>query len=312
MKLNDLVGEGVTWDTHFVPETMSLRDVAQFMVDTKSNALLVLDDAGTLVGIVSESDLVQIVAGDEGGAADQAVNTIMSRDVVSCKMSDDVGSVLMLMSSKNIRQMPAMDGGRFVAMVGIQQLTKAYDLLSVEANTDPLTGLSNRRSFIRRLDREVERAKRFDRPLTVAMLDLDHFKSINDTYGHDVGDTVLVSVANLLVADFRTIDLVGRLGGEEFALILPETDQEGAFMACERMRKRIEAQVFLGGEGTFHVTPSVGLASLSAHNSEGCEILKRADEILYEAKNSGRNRVCMDRVVHKIAAHEAARTPILF
>ena len=163
------------------------------------------------------------------------------------------------------------------------------------ANTDALTQLANRRHFMEILQQEVERAHRYARPVALIMVDLDHFKKVNDKYGHAQGDEVLRATADVLRGVCRDVDLAGRLGGEEFALLLPETDAEGARTVAERVRTRMEAMrhharaASVAGE-TFGVTASLGVAALEP-SATAEDVLRRADEVLYAAKAAGRNRV---------------------
>jgi two-component system cell cycle response regulator len=162
------------------------------------------------------------------------------------------------------------------------------------ATTDSLTRLLNRRALLERLSVEVDRARRFHQQLSMLMVDIDHFKSINDKYGHLGGDDVLRQMGTQLSGDVRTIDIVARYGGEEFILILPETGIEGATTFAERLRERIEEHAFELGDGRiFHLTCSVGVATFPSSRVASTEdLFARADEALYRAKSGGRNRVC--------------------
>jgi diguanylate cyclase (GGDEF)-like protein len=163
--------------------------------------------------------------------------------------------------------------------------------LSWFATTDPLTGVPNRRSFYDLGEHEMVRAQRYFRPFTVLMMDIDHFKSVNDRHGHAVGDQVLTSVVNLCLAQLRQSDLMGRLGGEEFAFVLPETDSEAARAIAERLRACIARREFEGLEGALQVTVSIGVAQLGPEMHSLELLIARADEALYQAKARGRNRV---------------------
>ncbi|MBI2796560.1 MAG: diguanylate cyclase [Gemmatimonadetes bacterium] len=174
------------------------------------------------------------------------------------------------------------------------ETTKADNArLEVLARTDPLTQLLNRRVLVERLSQEVERARRYDGKITLLMIDLDHFKRVNDQYGHLVGDDVLRDVATLLKNALRAVDVVARYGGEEFVVVLPETPAPGALAFAERLRERIEATDFSAHpHGTFHLTTSIGMATFPGPRTEsGEDLLARADEALYRAKADGRNRV---------------------
>ena len=173
-------------------------------------------------------------------------------------------------------------------LLQVADAAKAYERLSKE---DSLTGLSNRRELDRILAHEFERAMRNGRPLSVALADLDYFKKINDFFSHAVGDEVLREVANILKEGCRSIDLVGRYGGEEFVLVFPEADQEVARQICERLRISIESFDWASKKAGSKVTMSFGLATLSNETTYE-RLLALADEHLYEAKEGGRNRVC--------------------
>jgi diguanylate cyclase (GGDEF)-like protein len=161
-----------------------------------------------------------------------------------------------------------------------------------QAVTDELTGLSNRRRFQDALAAEVERSKRFDQPVGLVMLDLDDFKTINDTYGHPQGDVVLREVAKILRDTSREIDEPARYGGEELAVVLPGTDLAGAFNLAERVRVGIERLEIplLNGEGTIRVTASCGVATLPTLAYDQRSLVEAADEALYRAKRTGKNK----------------------
>jgi two-component system cell cycle response regulator len=161
------------------------------------------------------------------------------------------------------------------------------------ATTDALTRLMNRRALLERLSVEVDRARRFKSQLSLLMLDLDHFKAVNDRYGHLAGDSLLRQIGTLLAGDVRTIDVVARYGGEEFVLILPETSTEGAAVFAERLRERVESERFeLEGAADFHLTCSIGVATFPSPRVASTEdLFARADEALYRAKSGGRNQV---------------------
>lgn len=161
------------------------------------------------------------------------------------------------------------------------------------AHTDPLTQLLNRRALTERLEREMERAMRYDSTLALLLVDLDHFKAVNDTLGHLVGDDALREVARLLRETVRTTDVVARYGGEEFLVLLPETDDTGAEAFAERIREAVEAHPFDGGGAPLRLTASLGVALYPAPRIRTAEdLFVRADAALYRAKAEGRNRVC--------------------
>lgn len=160
------------------------------------------------------------------------------------------------------------------------------------ATTDELTGLWNRRHFLASLDRECRRATRSGAPLALAMLDLDHFKAVNDTHGHAVGDRVLAAVAALMRAEARTTDLVARYGGEEFMILMPDTPGASAAAAAERLRRAIEGHPIVAGDQTLRVTASLGTTAVEPGETPDAErLVRQVDEMLYAAKQAGRNCV---------------------
>ena len=164
------------------------------------------------------------------------------------------------------------------------------------ANTDALTGLLNRRAFMERIGVEMLRAQRQKNPLSLIMTDIDHFKGVNDTHGHQVGDLVLQRFAGQLTTSARPYDFVGRYGGEEFVICLPGADGRQAGPVAERMRSQIEDMEIMlpDGSQSIRITASFGTAPYSIESGEHIDLLiKRADDALYLAKKEGRNRVCV-------------------
>ncbi len=160
------------------------------------------------------------------------------------------------------------------------------------ARTDPLTGLANRRKFDEHFARAIEWTDRHpDTSMALALVDLDFFKKVNDTFGHEAGDAVLVAVSKALQKDRRALDTVARLGGEELALLLPSTTMEGAHEVAERVRARIEAMEIATSAGLIRVTASFGVAIYRSRAGDQGEVFERADQALYAAKRAGRNRV---------------------
>jgi diguanylate cyclase (GGDEF)-like protein len=152
---------------------------------------------------------------------------------------------------------------------------------------DPLTGLFNRRGFDRLIDLELERGRRGEGPFTLVVGDLDHFKSINDHFGHHHGDQVLQRFSEILTSSKRSIDSAIRMGGEEFALILPGADSSGGHQLAERLRTRVREELADMGRG---VSVSFGVATWPTHGTDSAELLRHGDEALYRAKTMGRDR----------------------
>ncbi|MBL3823673.1 diguanylate cyclase [Marinobacter sp. EhC06] len=162
------------------------------------------------------------------------------------------------------------------------------------ATRDPLTGLFNRREMSRVLEEELERARRYQRPMAVLWVDFDHFKDINDTFGHAAGDSVLRSISRLLLGSVRSVDSIGRFGGEEFVIVLPEMDLEEAQETAERLRRKVaEEPQPLGNDQTVPLTISVGVAVYPDHGQTASTLCAAADKAMYLAKERGRNCVAM-------------------
>ena len=168
----------------------------------------------------------------------------------------------------------------------LQRVDELNRALSELATTDALTGLNNRRSFDHSLELQIAMVERSKTPLSLLMLDVDHFKRINDNFGHEAGDKVLVAIAQMLTGCARLTDVVARVGGEEFAVILPNTGADGAREVAERMRTAVAHANWLARPATI----SIGVATLQADEA-ACDLYARADAALYQAKAAGRNRV---------------------
>jgi diguanylate cyclase (GGDEF)-like protein len=189
-------------------------------------------------------------------------------------------------------------------VVDEMELRRANAKLVQLATTDPMTGLWNRRQFFAMAEMQWQHAQRYGRPLSLLMLDIDHFKSVNDRYGHDVGDRVILHVADLCGSQKRISDIAARLGGEEFAILMPETDVSGAGDFAERLRETIARSAVRHGDNGITVTVSIGIGDGDAVASLG-DLLKHADAALYEAKEAGRNRV--RRSAKPLQPHSAGR-----
>ena len=178
-------------------------------------------------------------------------------------------------------------------LVGVlDALRKKNAQLERLTQTDPLTNVANRRHFMHSIELEFARLERYKRPMSFFMLDVDHFKKINDEHGHQAGDQVLVNVASILTASVRITDVVSRYGGEEFAILLPETNRSSAFVVAERCRKHIEEMETVFGDKNARVTASFGLVSLPDERISGVrDIISVADKNLYTSKREGRNRI---------------------
>ena len=197
-----------------------------------------------------------------------------------------------------VRPLYAPDGAmQEIMFVGMDvSARKAMEARLIElATTDPLTGVANRRHFLEKAEAEVLRAERYGHPLALVLIDLDHFKKVNDTHGHHVGDKALKHLCKVLGKSLRDVDRMGRMGGEEFAALLPETDLARAAQVAERMRAALENAPVPAGSGLVWLTLSAGVAAYAPDAPTIDAMLQKADAAMYEAKAQGRNRVVAAR-----------------
>lgn len=207
--------------------------------------------------------------------------------------SDSEMSALLIMVNKNNGFTPDDEDTLFNFAFQAFQTIAIHEKIARLATTDSLTGLSNHRTFQERLSEELSRAERYFKVLSLIMLDIDHFKSFNDTYGHQTGDEVLKGIAKIISSNIRDVDFSARYGGEEFMVILPETGCEDAAAIAERIRLKVAKNPFTieGGEGV-RLTISAGIGCYPEDAKSKKELIKKVDKALYFAKNHGRNRVC--------------------
>jgi diguanylate cyclase (GGDEF)-like protein len=170
---------------------------------------------------------------------------------------------------------------------------RLYELVQELAITDGLTGIFVRRHFIDRLSEEVDRARYFNTRVSFLMVDIDHFKLCNDKYGHLVGDMVLKEASSIMKKNLREIDIIGRYGGEEFSVILPETLKKDAAMVAERLRSSVEQTKISAYDENIDVTISIGISTFPDDTDEPNQLIDKADQMLYKAKEQGRNRVVL-------------------
>ena len=294
MKVRDVLSERMLTDVKVISMRCTLRETADRLVDHQIGILIVVGENGEPVGIVSERDLIRAITQFDSGFVDKPVGDIMTRSVITCGPHDSIYDVLSTMKANKIRHIPIIDAGELANIVSIRDLTQACEMLQVQANTDVLTGLSNRRFFLDALANELDRSRRYGHPLSVALIDIDHFKQVNDTLGHMAGDRALCTLSELLVEELRTHDSVGRLGGEEFGVLFPETDIVGAKIVCDRLLARIGVMDTKFDDATFSFTVSIGLVVVNPEEETVTNVLKRADKLMYAAKADGRNRVVAD------------------
>jgi two-component system cell cycle response regulator len=204
-----------------------------------------------------------------------------------------LGTVALVSSRQKAYPAAAREMLRVIShQIGVSlQNARMYQSMEERATTDGLTGLTNHRAFQERLEHLHALAERTGQKFSIILTDIDHFKSVNDTYGHPVGDAVLKRVAAIFTQRARKVDIVARYGGEEFVIVLPDTDAEGAAVFANRLREEIAAQTITSDNGSFSVTLSLGVAAYPTDGRDRHELIERADQALYYCKEHGRNRV---------------------
>ncbi len=214
---------------------------------------------------------------------------ITINDITSLSHDQEMLAQQNSLMEENVR---AMETVRSALEAEIKRRERLEDKLRRIAGTDHLSGLANRRSFLEKATAEYRRSRRYKHSLSIVMLDLDHFKQVNDTYGHAAGDTVIVAVSQICQSLSRDgVDWVGRLGGEEFAILLPETGLQGAKKFAERLRLMIENTPIYCDIKKLKITASLGVATLQEQDRDFATLLNRADAALYVAKEAGRNMI---------------------
>ncbi|MDT8396460.1 MAG: diguanylate cyclase [bacterium] len=244
---------------------MPIMDGFQFLRMARANARLMNIP---IVMVTSESDVSEVVKAFDLGANDFIVKPF--------------NPSLLKVRLKNMLHIKRLQ----------DQLKAQKEMMEAMATTDTLTGIPNLRFFMQAMDDKFHRTRRYEDSFSLLMIDLDHFKKVNDTYGHPRGDSVLVESAQVLLSAIRKVDMVARYGGEEFVVIMPHTDREGAKIAGERVRAAFEARHFNGLPERGSLTVSVGAATFDVEKDHSVtQFIERADKALYAAKRGGRNRV---------------------
>jgi diguanylate cyclase (GGDEF)-like protein len=254
------------------------------------------------LGIFTERDLIRGFVQHKAGVLAMRVGDLMTAPVVTVGPDDDIMDAADLMTLMRIRRLPVVQGGRTLGLLTrgrvmdaqsrrLLDIARENKVLEARVVHDPLTDLANRVLFERVLGRELDGLKERGGAVSVLELDIDHFKRVNDTYGHPAGDAVLVQLAAVLRRTLRRADLAARVGGEEFAVVLSRGAERPETVA-EKLRAAVEAETFGEAGRPLKITISVGCA-VAGLTEDAAALFKRVDLALYEAKNSGRNRVAL-------------------
>ena len=250
------------------------------------------DKAENIIGKKDTEVLPKEIA-DHFYQSDSVVFKTQERQVIEETATDDEGNIHHYISTK----IPFLSPDKRSALIGfstdVTELFQLKEQFKKLATIDPLKELFNRRYFTEQADKEFIRAQRYKLSMALISIDIDHFKCINDNYGHPAGDKVLVAVSNQLQESLRQSDVLARIGGEEFSILLPETSSEDALVFAERIREA-QNQLRISGDwpGEIQLSVSIGVSSYQVTDVEFDALFSRADKALYQAKNSGRNQVC--------------------
>lgn len=281
------------------PTDEPIYDVLEKLRGYKIGCVVITDGEMRPVGMVTESDMLDIFMKTRGLVMPFKAKDIMTPTVLTCTPEDTLEHVSVLMASNRIRRVPVVDAGKVIGLVSYRDLTedlrKSYyildEIIEDKSNKDALTGLYNKGFASEQLKYQFELSKRLGTPVFVCVFDLDHFKKVNDTYGHACGDKVLISAAQIIKECARTVDVVSRYGGEEFMITGFINDKKSALVMPERVRKMIASLNFMYEAKTIKLTVSGGVALSNEKLDQPDMLFKKADESLYRAKQDGRDRI---------------------
>lgn len=281
-----LLLEPLKWEGYDVRGLTSLKEASEFLNYWKPQMIIVdpdfsagdgLEYLNSLQGHLENTSLIVVSANNS------------TERIAQCL---DMGAGDYILSPFAPLEFLARVRAQFRVLDAKESLQEANQKLQELVEIDDLTGLFNMRSIFQKLEFEMERGKRFDRPVTVVMIDMDYFKTVNDGHDHLFGSYVLSEVGKVIKSSTRSVDIPARYGGDEFLIVLSETPLAGVELFCERLRKRIEQTTFQQGADSIQLTLSIGFASTKSGESISAkELVRHADAALYEAKRQGRNRV---------------------
>lgn len=285
-------------------KTDTILDMSKRLQAHRIGAIVIVDNNRYPVGIVSERDIIRSLGIYKEQALNKQAQDIMSSPVLTLEPDQDIETAATLMSLNMIRRIPITVNDRLAGIISYRDITNALrknyymleqktEKLEDKANHDPLTGLFNKGYMEEQLTYHFELARRSRNSMAVMFLDIDHFKKVNDTYGHQRGDEVLKRIAHILKDKSRAINVVGRFGGEEFMIIGPISDYKSALYLGERIRTAVEKEVFSHDNTDFNITISIGISVWNSSIASEKDLVKFADEALYTAKRNGRNQVRM-------------------
>jgi diguanylate cyclase (GGDEF)-like protein len=287
-----------------VDANASARECAHLITQERIGCVIVTD-AGEPVGIVTERSFAHLLKRGRVDSNKILVRDFMVTPIIAVGPKTSGAEAFKVFRKKNIKRLPVVSKGTVVGLLTLHNMIeysrlamatmdKKQQRLETEVMTDAMTGLFNKKAITDRIVQEHERLQRYGGRAAILFVDLDFFKKVNDTYGHDAGDAVLIAAATLLQNTCRHIDVVGRYGGEEFVILAPNRKKRRAINFALRLCREIESYPFSHNGSSIPLTTSIGVADLLAGESHE-DAIKRADQALYHAKQSGRNCVGMWR-----------------
>ncbi len=303
-------------------EYTSTIQAIRLMKDNNSDSIIIIDEENKALGIFTTKDFINLIHFNSD--LNKPINLYMTKPVCTLSEHSTISEAIDFIRDKHFKRIVVTNGnseiigiltqkellriiynkwidfikeeGNRISKINEELLSKTTKL-EEKASVDFLTKLYNRRKFNSFLEYEISKANRYkEQQLSILLVDIDYFKNVNDTFGHLVGDNILQEISKILTICSRDSDVVARWGGEEFILMLPQTNIEQAFFVAEKLRATIEKHKF---DDVKHITCSIGVCQF--HKSDNKDSLfKKVDQALYKAKNSGRNRVEMEHIVNKL------------
>jgi len=309
----------MTTEVATVTRDTPLLEVSQRMVDGRLSCLMICDDKGAPEGIVTERDMTRLVTLLLSGKRYTSLNDLMTNKLITANQHEDCDDAVKLMRQHRIRRLVVVDNSEktcgLITRTDLlrahthkveeqkqileqrvrertSELEKLNDQLQLLTITDPLLGVGNRRAMDQELEVALAKARRYQRPYSLALIDVDNFKLFNDHYGHQQGDEVLKQIASAIRKTIRRTDSVYRYGGEEFLVLLPEVSEQGGAVAAEHIRAAIQALSCEHVKAPLGVvTASLGVSEENIDNPNQLKTIAAADDALYKAKQLGRNQV---------------------
>ncbi len=279
----------------------SVTDICRLMEASHVGSVVIVKDR-LPIGMMTERDVVSAIAKSGHAALNSQAQHMMRSPVFTMQPRQSIKKAVEFMVSKRIRRLPVVENHRLAGIITYGDILRAVqkevadmelqtEQLKKEVQKDGLTKFYTQKYFKILLEKEVERAKRFGGFLSLIMIDVDHFKKINDTFGHDAGDYILHKVSLLINHNTRKINIIGRYGGDEFAVIAPISDIRGAQRLGERLRQFVNQTKFMYNGKQIKTTLSVGVAAWDKSIETGRDLIIKTDKALYKSKHGGRDRV---------------------